>query len=143
MRLSDLPLLTAIKKVTLEIENPGAEHWTTNDEKRRELCRMVKEKMAPDIEQQIIDMFVRYRKSGTIGKQKKLELLVEVAETHGAKCFYANRGQGDCADDVDLDRILPGSRGGQYTVENCMLACSYHNRSRGDQNVEEYLTGGC
>ena len=54
-------------------------------------------------------------------KVPKTRLKCEVSLTHGSTCFYANRGAGPCCNEVDLDRIIPETRGGQYTVENCII----------------------
>ena len=44
-----------------------------------------------------------------------------------------------CSEELHLDRIIPGSKGGRYVVENCMLTCTKHNISRGDKSIEDYL----
>jgi hypothetical protein len=72
-------------------------------------------------------------------KVPKARLKCEVSLKHGSQCFYAHRGVGACSDEVDLDRILPEVRGGEYTVENCVIACSAHNRSRGSTPIEAFL----
>ena len=85
----------------------------------------------------MIHAWVGYRKNG--GRN---DLLIRCAKFHGRRCFFGARGLGECSDDIDLDRIIPGSRGGEYTVENCFLACSRHNRQRGDRSIEAYLAEG-
>ena len=45
----------------------------------------------------------------------------------------------DCDQDVDLDRLLPGSQGGLYSMANCVLSCSRHNRQRQDKPIERFL----
>src|SRR5262249_12562791 len=77
-----------------------------------------------------------------IRKNQQIKLKCQVSIVHGCQCFYANRGLGECSDEVDLDRLIPESRGGKYTVENCVIACSFHNRASGDRNIEEFLSSG-
>ena len=94
--------------------------------------------MTPTItNEMLIDAWIRFRDCPS-----RYSLLVEVARTHGRSCFYANRGLGPCSEELDLDRLLPESRGGRYTLKNCVIACSRHNRMRGDMNVEEFLSSG-
>ncbi len=74
-----------------------------------------------------------------IRKNTKNRLKCDVSIAHGRNCFYANRGLGECSEEVELDRIVPESRGGRYTLENCLIACAKHNGARGDQSIEVYL----
>ena len=69
----------------------------------------------------------------------KLQLIVEVAKRRGTQCFYAPLG--GCSADVEIDRIRPGSKGGKYTIANCVLACRAHNNARRDRSIEEFLNG--
>lgn len=137
MKFSDLQMLIAIHELKIEMpengEKAGSDIWTTNEGFRKELTIRVLTRMCDNVNQRVIDIWMKYRK-------ESLGLLAQVAKVHGSKCAYTNRGMGDCSDDVDLDRIVPGSRGGQYTVENCQIACSRHNRERGDAAIEEYLS---
>lgn len=144
MRFEELPLYIAVYEERCNMmangENPGAEDWTTKEESRRNLTARVTARLFTNVDQAIVDAWIAARKCQTVaGDKKKIDLLVEVALQHGPKCFYANRGKGACSDDVHLDRIIPGSRGGEYTLANCVLSCGLHNTSRGNKSIEEFL----
>jgi len=64
-----------------------------------------------------------------IGHARKLQQI---------ECFYQGKLTTQCSREVDLDRIKPGKRDGQYTIENTVLSCSRHNRSRGGKEVEQF-----
>lgn len=148
MLFTDFPLFEAIYEVRQEMvasgESPGEEAWYVDSARREEFCRRVILQMTRDCDQAIINAALTFRKcakaEGT--DLKKLDLLVEVARTHGRKCFYGNRGLGACSEDVHLDRLIPGSKGGVYSVENCVIACGYHNTSRNDIELGEFLRSG-
>jgi hypothetical protein len=110
----------------------GSDMWLTTH--RNQLLSMIQSKLMVD--ESLLDYYLRYRKSS----DKKMRLMAEVAERFGARCFYRDRGKGACSEECDLDRIIPGSRGGEYKLENCHIACSKHNRERGDKTIEEYLS---
>ena len=142
MTFDDLPLYDAVYAVRKAMEaageNPGSDDWTADEQKRRELTGRIVAALTTDTEQRMIDAFIGFRKSPNVDGKKKIELIMDVRRAHGDQCFYRGRGRGECSEEVDLDRIVPGSRGGRYTVENCMLVCSRHNRMRGDQAIEEF-----
>ncbi len=50
-----------------------------------------------------------------------------------------NRGRGECADDIHLDRLVPRASGGSYTIENCVIMCSKHNMEKHAKPLTEYL----
>jgi hypothetical protein len=140
---SELPLYQAISRVRKSIlddgDKPGAEEWFIDDDKRKEFCRRVITEMI-DVDAAIIKAAMQFRKGTCVDGFKKIELMLLVAELHGGVCFYASRGLGPCSDDVQLDRIIPGSRGGKYSVSNCVLACGAHNSLRGDLSIEEFFS---
>jgi hypothetical protein len=140
----DLPLFDAIYDLRAEMEaaceNPGSDSWTTEEDKRHMLAKRLLAKLMINVDQRLIDAWIRFRKSGTVNGRKKSELIVEVARTHGGYCFYRNRDLGDCSLDIDLERLIPETRGGIYTIENCVIACCRHNRMRGDQDLESFLS---
>lgn len=37
--------------------------------------------------------------------------------------------------DIQFDHIVPWSRGGQSTLENCQLLCGRHNRAKSDRMI--------
>jgi len=141
MTFDELPLYEAIHDVYRLVESPRADHWLTIDAGL--LCRMIQDHLPighPFRATDMLQAWAAYGKSQTVGQYKKLELQVLVAKTHGRQCFWANRVAGDCTGEVTTDRLLPGSRGGEYTLENCVIACSFHNTQRNDRTVEIYLS---
>jgi hypothetical protein len=104
---------------------------------REQIYRAIQAKLPPDVFYTLDDIcsaWVGYRKNG-----RKHDLTVDVANAHGCRCFWANRGLGPCSDDLTVDRLVPGSLGGQYTVENCVVSCGRHNSKRGNRTIEEML----
>lgn len=148
MKFQEIPLFDAVMTVRGQMisgnEDPGAAVWDTTEDGRKEVTQRVLTELIKDTDQTIIDAWIKTRKSPTLDSgMKKIELLVEVSRVHGVKCFYANRAKGECSEDVHVDRIIPGSRGGQYTLANCVLACGRHNTMRGDLSVEQFLIQQC
>jgi hypothetical protein len=138
---NDLPLYMATYHVYQTVEKPGSDDWISSNAKsayKLVLWQMVDDEAWSDAGLAVsMEQVVRAWRH--LRKVKKLRLLCRVASLHGSRCFYADRGVGPCSDGIDLDRILPGSRGGHYTLQNCIVACSAHNRSRGDSFLEDYL----
>lgn len=147
MLFNELPLYEAVHKVRQKLiqqgEKPGAEEWYSNEDKRKQLCQMVLVELFGEVDQKLVDAAMVFRKGTTVedGK-KKIELIVEVGQLRGFHCFYADRGLGPCSDDVHLERLIPETRGGRYTIANCVLSCGRHNISRGDTPLEEFLLKG-
>lgn len=147
MKFEELSLYDAIMTVREEMEaageSPGADKWITDEDLRIAITQRVMRHLLKDADQAIINAWCTFRKGVNLAPDlKKVELIVCVARIHGARCFYANRGRGPCSEDVHIDRLIPGSRGGQYTLQNCVLACGTHNTMRQDKPLEEFLAGG-
>lgn len=142
MTADELPTFIAIYRVERLVEERrqagellppfGSDDWLIDPARRIALLAMIQSFLVPD--ETLLPRYLRYRKSG-----KTLRLMVDVAMRHGARCFFDGRGKGECSSELDLDRIIPGARDGEYTVENCHIVCSRHNRERGDRSIEEYL----
>lgn len=66
-------------------------------------------------------------------------LRLEVIEAFGSVCQYCQRrGEGDLGPDgrpFHVDRIIPGSRGGNYSPENVTLSCAACNSRKRDREV--------
>jgi hypothetical protein len=141
MTFDELPLYQAVHQVYGSVEKPGSDDWISNSAKtayRLVLMQIVESggwtaQGIPYSMERVVEVWRDLR------KVPKTRLKCEVALIHGSRCFYANRGLGPCSNEVDLDRIIPESRGGQYTVENCIIVCSTHNRARGDRTIEDFL----
>jgi hypothetical protein len=78
------------------------------------------------------------RKLNQAHLKKRLIILEHARKMTRAECFYKGKVGTGCSDEVDLDRVKPGKRGGEYTMGNTVLACSKHNRQRGCKEVVEY-----
>jgi len=150
MRFDELQLYCAVYRVRETIkslsrdghtESVNSSYWERGDG-AIELTRMVSEELVTEVNELFVDAFVKFRKSGNVDDEgnKKLDIIATLASgIKSPRCFYDKRGLGPCSDDVDLDRILPGSQGGKYTVANCVLSCSRHNRQRGDLSFSDFL----
>jgi len=139
---AEMPLYGAIHDVFRIVESPGSDNWL-RPPASEEVCRLIQAHLPLDSSfssRQMLDAWMLYRKAPSINEAlKKVELLVLIGRVHGTKCFFAHRDKGECSIEVSIDRIVPGSRGGRYTVENCMIVCSFHNSQRSNRFIEEYL----
>ncbi len=144
MRFEQLPLYIAIYEFWQVCENRRSDSWLTT--KSEDLYYAIGRRLKPNIHfdmDEILSAWSAYGKSANAEgtEQKKDELTVQVAQIHGSKCFYLYRGVGECSDTVSLDRIIPGDRGGRYTVENCVICCKRHNSARNNKSIEDFLRG--
>lgn len=80
----------------------------------------------------------QFRKLNQEHRKKRLIILEHTRKMTRAECFYKGKVGTECSNEVDLDRVMPGKRGGEYTLRNTVLACSRHNRQRGCKEVAEY-----
>src|SRR5688572_4720756 len=122
MTFDELPLYQAVYRVYSAVEKPGSDEWISNSAKtayKFVLMQIVEDEAwtsegIPYSMERVVEVWRDIR------KQVKSRLKCEVSLVHGTRCFYADRGVGPCSGEVDLDRIIPETRGGGYTVENCM-----------------------
>lgn len=149
MKFDELPLYCAIAKVRKHITESGergaGDSYWEHGKGAIELTRMIVGAMTTTADESLVRAYVKYRKSCGVGDDsgtKKLDIIAELYP-HSHVCFYANRGLGECSEDVDLDRILPGAHGGEYSVANCVISCARHNRQRGDMPLAEFLNQVC
>jgi hypothetical protein len=145
MTFEEIPLYEAVHDVYRTVEGPRSDVWLVDPQDKERLCRLIQAHLpldSPFTSRHMLQAWAAYGRSRTANEQgeKKLELLIQVARLFGKKCFYQGRGKGDCTAEATVERIVPGARGGAYVVENCVLACSYHNSQRGDRPLEDYLT---
>ncbi len=141
MKFSEFPLYAAIW--TIRNASPagpfaaGLSSDPQTAEDREKVFRAIQGQLAPDVHYTLDECckaWVGYRKRG-----RENDLAVMVGLTHGAHCFWQERGRGRCDGQVSVDRLVPGARGGQYKLENCVIACQRHNSMRGDLTIEEFL----
>ncbi len=141
MLFSELPLYRAVFEVQKRVEQPGSDEWIRA--RAKQAYKLVLQQIVDDenwTEQgiqwsmnQVLDVWMHLR------KVPKARMICEVAAMHGERCFYFGRNIGECSADLDLDRIIPGSKEGEYQIQNCLIVCSRHNRSRGDLGIAEFL----
>lgn len=143
MRFDELELNLAVYRVrqrlVTEGEQIGAGEW--EHDRSLELCRMIAEELVNEPIKEHLQAWIRYRKSGKAGSdgERKYDIIAQLYENGSRMCFYYGRGLGHCSEDVDLDRIKPETQGGVYSLANCVLTCSHHNRQRGDRDFAKYI----
>jgi len=138
-RIDELPLIAAIYRVRLALMADGEElrsqEWVYD--RSIELCKMIAEELVTERIDEYLRAFERYgkqSKSNDMGERKS-DIIAQLFINGMNGCFYAGRGIGECSEDIDLDRIRAG---GDYTMANCVLSCSYHNRSRSNKDIADY-----
>lgn len=72
-------------------------------------------------------------------KFKTLKLFVE----QDGKCYHCKSNmfyKVGCKHPLktSLDRVIPGSQGGSYSITNLVLACNTCNKSRQDKSIEDF-----
>jgi hypothetical protein len=80
----------------------------------------------------------QFRKLNQEHLRKRLIILEHARKQSTPECFYKGKVVTTCSDEVDLDRVKPGKRGGEYTLSNTVLSCSRHNRERGCKEIVAY-----
>jgi hypothetical protein len=141
MTFAELSLYQAVYRVFGRVESPGSEDWTRR--RASEIYKLVLHEIVdgeawtdegvPYSRDRVIDVWLAIRKN------PKNHLKCQVSLTHGSRCFYADHRLGPCNEEVEVARIVPASRGGQYTLDNCVIACAFHNGARGDRTIEDFL----
>lgn len=81
----------------------------------------------------VIRMALLYR------KRPENQVKIDVALSHGDRCFFKDRGKGPCSEDAELGHLVAKSKGGQADVANCQIECRAHNNQRRERTIEEYL----
>lgn len=72
------------------------------------------------------------RRSAT--KDPSPETLARIAEILTEPCSYC-----DAAEGIEVDHIVPLSRGGKHIASNLAPACGFCNRSKNDKLLEEWV----
>jgi len=88
--------------------------------------------------ERILLLVNQFRKLGKEHRSKRILILQHAKNMKDPHCFYKGKLSTPCSDEIDLDRVKPGKRGGEYSIENTVLSCSKHNRSRGCAEVEKF-----
>ncbi len=143
LTFDDLPLQDAIAKL---FDSPGfvkSELTLISDEGREWILQSVIS-LLPQTHigayrfEHILLSINQFRKMGKESLAKRRIIIGHARKLQQIECFYQGKLTTQCSHEVDLDRIKPGKRDGQYTIENTVLSCSRHNRSRGCKEVEQF-----
>lgn len=59
---------------------------------------------------------------------------------YGEMCMYPNCDKDIIEYPLQLDHIVPISRGGPHAVDNLQILCKWHNSSKGNRNTIDYRT---
>ena len=139
----DLPLCEAVRKL---FDDPGfvrSEALLIVSEGREWVLQKVISYLPPACIgkyrfEKILLAVNQFRKLNQDHLKKRKIILEHARKMTAAECFYRGKVPTECSNEVDLDRVKPGKRGGEYTVGNTVLACSRHNRQRGCKEVADY-----
>lgn len=82
---------------------------------------------------QVMETYLRWRKN------TDTKIKAAIAMAHGFECFWRHRGKGPCCSEAEAGHLVPNSRGGPLSIENCIIECRSHNNQRRAMTVEEYL----
>lgn len=139
----DLPLLEAIRQLFDEPGHVRSEISLISDEGREWTLQKVISLLPHDMVgkyrfERILLLANQFRKLNKDHRAKRLLILDHFRNMKHAQCFYRGKLGTACSEEIDLDRIKPGKRKGEYTIENTVLSCSKHNRSRGCTEVEKF-----
>lgn len=141
MRFDELKLNAAIYRVRQALEKDGEQlrSDTWYHERAVELCRAIAEELVTERNPYWLRTFESYGKQNYCDEAKTLrknDIIAALYQAGQTACFYAGRGLGECSEDVDLDRIRAGA---EYSIANCIITCSKHNRSRNNKSLEDFL----
>ena len=143
LTFNDLPLQEAIRQLFDDPKFVRSEALLITDAGREWVLQNVISKLPATLIgyyrfEHILLSVNQFRKLSKDHVQKRLIVLEHARNMKHACCFYRGKVSTACSDEVDLDRVKPGKRGGKYTVENTVLSCSRHNRQRGCKEVIQY-----
>ena len=139
----DLPLQEAIHKLFEDPDFVRSEALLISDQGREWILQKVIANLSHDMVgtyrfEHILLSVNQFRKLNKEHLAKRLMILEKARNMQRAECFYKGKLSTGCSSEIDLDRVKPGKRGGAYTIENTVLSCSRHNRSRGSKEVEAF-----
>ena len=139
----DLPLQEAVRRLFEDPQFVRTEALLIEQEGREWVLQKVIANLPNDCIgrysfERILLSVNQFRKLNQEHLKKRLIILEHARKMTHPECFYRGKVGTDCSNEVDLDRVRPGKRGGEYTVENTVLSCSRHNRQRGCKEVAEY-----
>jgi len=65
-----------------------------------------------------------------------MEVVQKVFDTYGIVCLQCG-----ATDNIEIDHIVPLSRGGTNLFENLQPLCKTHNSAKGNRNSNDYRKG--
>lgn len=145
---ADLPLNFAVYQLRKEIkeacQQPGSDQWLYYDQNREYIRNRVveiDETLYDKTSDDVCHVFISQRKSGRKNSDEgtRDQLLRLIKERGSCECYWRHNFPGECSNDLHLDRLLPGNRGGTYEDKNVVISCGYHNISRGKKLIEEQV----
>ena len=139
----DLPLLEAIRQLFDDPVHVRSEATLISDAGRewtlQKVISLLPHEMVGKYRfERILLLVNQFRKLNKEHRFKRLLILQHANNMTTAQCFYSGKVSTLCSEEIDLDRIKPGKRGGEYSMKNTVLSCSKHNRSRGCTEVEKF-----
>ena len=139
----DLPLQIAIRDLFDKPEFPKSESILITDIGREFVLQQIISRLPRPLLgsyrfEHILLSVNQFRKLNQDARDKRLIVIAHAEKANVHECFYKGKVSTPCTDEVDLDRVKPGHRGGRYTVDNTVLSCSRHNRERGCKEAEAY-----
>jgi len=143
LTFDDLPLQEAIKRLFEDPNFVKSEILLITDEGREWILQNVVADLPVDMIgkyrfEHILLSVNQFRKLNKEQLQKRHIILEHARNMRNPGCFYGGKMSTECSNAVDLDRVKPAKRGGEYTVENTVLSCSKQNRQRGCKEVVNY-----
>lgn len=139
----DLPLQEAVRKLFAQSDFVRTESLLIEQEGREWVLQQIiaslpRECIGRYSFERILLSVNQFRKLNQEHLKKRLIILEHARKMVVHECFYKGKVGSECSNEVDLDRVKPGGRGGEYTVDNTVLSCSKHNRQRGCKEVVKY-----
>lgn len=143
LTFSDLPLQEAIRKLFDDRDFVRSESILITDVGREWVLQKIIASLPAELIgfyrfEHILLSVNQYRKLNKEHLAKRRIILQHAQNMRVARCFYEGKVDSSCSNEVDLDRVKPGKRGGEYSVDNTVLSCSKHNRQRGASKVDSY-----
>ena len=126
LTFDDLPLQEAIRLLFEDSDFVRSEALLITDTGREWVLQKVISNLPKELVgryriEHILLSVNQFRKLNKEHVQKRLIILEHARSMKNAGCFYAGRVTTACSTEVDLDRIKPGKRGGEYSVDNTVL----------------------
>lgn len=143
LTFDDLPLQEAVRKLFEDPEFVRSESLLITDVGREWVLQKVIGNLSKPLIghyrfEHILLSVNQFRKLNKDHVRKRLIILEHARNMRNPRCFYEGKVSTPCSSEVDLDRVKPGKRGGEYSVDNTELSCSRHNRQRGCKEAVQY-----